>query len=92
VPGTGCCLDFGNFEHPIRNEAILALVPHTVHIHAKSYAFDSQGNETTLPYPRFMRALSHVNYDGWFVIEYEGHQEPVSGIEQTRSLLTRLRF
>ena len=36
-----------------------------------------------------MHALSEVKYEGWFVIEYEGYNDPVVGIEQTRALLTR---
>lgn len=89
VPGAGCCLDFGNFDSRIRNEAVLALIPHAVHIHAKSKTFDANGEERTLPYKRFMHALSEVKYEGWFVIEYEGYDDPVVGIEQTRALLTR---
>jgi sugar phosphate isomerase/epimerase len=91
VPAAGCCLDFGNFEPQIRQEAILKLVPYTLHVHAKSYAFDDQGAERTLPYDLFMNALSEVRYDGWFVIEYEGYGDPITGIKQTRRLLERQR-
>lgn len=91
VPAAGCCLDFGNFEPQVSQQAMLNLVPYTVHVHAKSYAFDAQGEETTLPYDAFMNALSEASYEGWFVIEYEGYGDPITAIQQTRRLLERQR-
>lgn len=89
VPGAGCCLDFGNFAPRLRNVAVCALAPYAVHVHAKSYDFDARGNERSLPYPAFIRALEAAGYSGWYVVEYEGNAPPLQGIEQTRSLLER---
>lgn len=86
----GCCLDFGNYLAPIRHEAVRQLAPHAVHVHAKSYAFDSVGNETTVDYPAFVGLLQAANYQGYYSIEYEGHGDAVRGIEQTQALLAKL--
>ena len=89
VPGAGCCLDFGNFAPAIRERALLAMAPHTVHVHAKSFAFNERGEETTFDYPAILGALNAAGYQGWFVIEYEGAGPPATPIQQTRALLLR---
>lgn len=86
----GCCLDLGNYPAPMRHEAIKTLAPHTVHVHAKSYAFDKEGNETTVDYPAFIALLQAVGYQGYYSIEYEGYGDAERGIDQTRALLERL--
>lgn len=86
----GCCLDLGNYLPPLRHEAIKPLAPHTVHVHAKSYAFDQSGNETTVDYPTFIALLQAVGYQGYYSIEYEGYEDAERGIAQTRRLLERL--
>lgn len=86
----GCCLDLGNYPAPLRHEAIKTLAPHTVHVHAKSYAFDKAGNETTVDYPAFIVLLQEADYQGYYSIEYEGYGDAERGIEQTRALLERL--
>lgn len=86
----GVCLDLGNYPAPIRADAVRRLAPHTVHVHAKSYAFDTQGNETTVDYPTFIKTLREAGYSGGYSIEYEGYDAPEAGIRQTRALLQRL--
>lgn len=86
----GCCLDLGNYPIPIRHDAIKILAPHAVHVHAKSYAFDGMGNETTVDYPAFISLLQAANYQGYYSIEYEGYDAPEQGITQTKVLLERL--
>ncbi len=86
----GCCLDFGNYPPAIRYEAIKALAPYTVHVHAKSYAFDRAGYETTMDYPAFTALLQEAEYQGAYSIEYEGYADAEWGITQTKALLERL--
>ncbi len=86
----GCCLDLGNYPSAMRHGAIQALAPHTVHVHAKSYTFDSVGNETTIDYPSLLALLQTAGYEGYYSIEYEGYGDPQQGIEQTKKLLEQL--
>ena len=90
IENAGCCLDLGNYPVAIRHDAIPLLAPHTVHVHAKSYAFDAAGNETTVDYPTFIPLLQAAGYQGYYSIEYEGHDDPEQGIGQTKALLARL--
>jgi sugar phosphate isomerase/epimerase len=86
----GCCLDLGNYPAPIRYEAVKRLAPHAVHVHAKSYAFDDAGNETSVDYPAFIGLFQAEGYQGYYSIEYEGYGDAEQGIQQTKALLARL--
>jgi sugar phosphate isomerase/epimerase len=90
VPGAGCCLDFGNWDEAIRDEAIGMLAPFTTHVHAKSFKFDADGNEATYDYRTIVDRLTEVGYGGWYVVEYEGDGPPETAIQQTRRLLERV--
>jgi sugar phosphate isomerase/epimerase len=87
-PHLGVCLDFGNFEG---DQAIgmQLLAPHAIHVHAKSRAFDAQGEETQIDYRMCLSALKSVNYSGAISIEYEGDGDPAIGIKRTRELIER---
>jgi sugar phosphate isomerase/epimerase len=90
VPGAGCCLDFGNWDDRIRNEAIRMLAPFTTHVHAKSFGFDANGNEANFDYRTIVGRLTEAGYEGWYVVEYEGDGPPETAIQQTRRLLERV--
>jgi sugar phosphate isomerase/epimerase len=88
-PWLGVCLDFGNFATGQANTDFERLAPHAIHAHAKSYTFDSNGEETTIPYAHRIETLKAAGYDGVISIEYEGDGDPVQGIKDTRALIER---
>lgn len=87
VPGAGCCLDFGNWDEAIREEAIRMLAPLATHVHAKSFRFDANGDEANFDYRTIVSRLDEAGYGGWYVVEYEGDSPPETAIQQTRRLL-----
>ncbi|HXS29207.1 MAG TPA: hypothetical protein VN755_00105, partial [Steroidobacteraceae bacterium] len=61
-------------------------------VSAKSYAFDAQGNETTIDYARMMGIVKDAGYRGYVGIEFEGrNMEEIDGIRATKKLLERVR-
>jgi sugar phosphate isomerase/epimerase len=87
-PFLGVCLDFGNFEGD-RAIGMQTLAPHAIHVHAKSRAFDAQGEETQIDYRMCLSALKAVGYAGVISIEYEGEGDAVEGIKRTRELIEK---
>ena len=87
-PHLGICLDFGNFVGD-RADGVRQLAPYTIHVHAKSRAFDAQGEETQINYRMCLNALKAAHYDGVLSIEYEGDGDPVAGIKQTHALIAK---
>lgn len=92
-PRCGTLPDFGNFrisagESYDRYRGVEELMPFAHAVSAKSYAFDEEGNETTIDYPRMLRIIRQADYTGYIGIEYEGSElsEP-EGIRATRDLL-----
>ena len=69
VPGLGLLFDTGNWPQD-RQEAGWALGARHAHAtHLKTFAFDDQGNETTVDIPRAMRMLLEAGYQGSWGIE-----------------------
>jgi sugar phosphate isomerase/epimerase len=87
-PYLGVCLDFGNFEgdHAI---GIQTLAPHAVHVHAKSREFNTSGEEKHIDYRMCVSALKSAGYAGAISIEYEGDDDPATGINRTRELIEK---
>ncbi|MFB9056393.1 sugar phosphate isomerase/epimerase family protein [Mariniflexile ostreae] len=98
----GTLPDFGNFciekdengqcvDAYDRYKGMLELLPYAKAISAKSYAFDAQGNETTIDYLRVMGMVKDAGYAGFVGIEYEGSGvSEDQGIELTRDLLIKV--
>jgi sugar phosphate isomerase/epimerase len=85
----GVCLDLGNFREGEADEGIKLLAPHAIHVHAKSRAFDVDGEESSINYRTAMSALHAAGYDGILSIEFEGDGSPAEGIRKTKSLIER---
>jgi len=83
----GVCLDFGNLPAPTRRDAIERLAPVTNHVHVKSYEFDADGRETTVPLEWAVRTVSATGFDAQWVIEYEGAPPHDEGIVNTVRVL-----
>ena len=98
-PRVGTLPDFGNFvidrdtgESYDRYQGVRELMPYAKAVSAKSYAFNEQGQETSIDFPRMMDIVMATGYSGWVGVEYEGekHSE-AEGIRLTRDLLRSLR-
>lgn len=80
----GLCFDPGNLLPEERERGWEILAPHAFHLHFKTYAFDAEGRETTLPYDRILPLVGPGCMT--VAIEYEGDGDPTAGIEASRSL------
>ncbi len=83
----GTCPDFGNFREEIRYQALEKISPYAKFVHAKTYEFDTRGNETTLDIPRIIDILADARYDGYVSVEFEGPGDEYEGILSTIKLL-----
>ena len=88
-PHVGVCLDLGNFREGEADEGIRLLAPHAVHVHAKSYSFDADGEESRINYGAALGTLRAAGYDGVLSIEFEGDGSPADGIRKTKALIER---
>ncbi|WP_111706788.1 sugar phosphate isomerase/epimerase family protein [Lutibacter citreus] len=98
----GTLPDFGNFcieknknkeciEDYDRYKGIKELLPFAKAVSAKSYNFDSNGNETLIDYYKVMKMVKESNYNGFVGIEFEGNNvSEEKGIELTRDLLIKV--
>ena len=87
---------FGNFrisgeEEYDRYQGVKELMPFAKGVSAKSYDFDSEGNETTIDFERMIKIVRQSGYRGYIGIEYEGSNfTEDEGIMLTKRLLDRL--
>jgi L-ribulose-5-phosphate 3-epimerase len=97
LPNCGTLPDFGNFNIAKdkaydRYLGVTELMPFAKGVSAKSYAFNANGNETTIDYTRIMKIVRDAGYRGYVGIEFEGRgMEEVDGIRATLKLLERVR-
>ena len=103
-PNCGTLPDFGNWclaakwgttqincaEVYDRYQGVADLLPFAKGVSAKSYAFDADGNETRMDYPRLLQLVKEAGFEGYVGIEFEGFDmaEP-DGIRATKALLER---
>lgn len=96
-PRVGTLPDFGNFDlgegqQYDRYKGVEELMPFARAVSAKSYDFDSDGNETTIDYRRMMKLVLAAGYRAHVGVEYEGSRlSEKDGIRATKLLLERLR-
>ncbi len=99
----GTLVDFGNFcvrrengerwdgpcvQEYDRYQGIEELMPYAQGVSAKSYAFDAEGNETTMDYPRILNIVRDSGFSGFIGVEFEGPDaDPFPGMEATKSLI-----
>lgn len=87
----GSCLDFGNWENKsAMYDEIARLAPYAYHTHAKGYAFDKYGDESTINYRKALAPLQKTGYGAALSIEFEGKGDPVGGVVKMRDLLVKL--
>lgn len=107
MPNIGTLPDFGNWcmayewgstdgsrtctaEYD-RYQGVADMMPFAKGVSAKSYAFDGQGDETTIDYVRMLKVVNDAGFNGYIGIEYEGSElsEP-DGIRATKALLEKV--
>jgi len=72
-------------------QGVADFLPYAKGVSAKSYNFDTNGNETFLDYKRLLKMVKDSGFDGYIGIEYEGEKlsEP-EGIKATRALIEKV--
>ena len=96
-PRCGTLPDFGNFslgngQTYDRYLGVRELMPFAKALSAKSFAFDEEGEETTIDFRRMMRIVVEAGYRDFVGIEFEGDgMSEVDGVQATKSLLERVR-
>lgn len=105
MPNCGTLPDFGNFcvkreggarwsapcvEEYDRYKGTEEILPWAKGVSAKSYAFDAEGNETTIDYYKMFQIINSSNFEGFVGIEFEGPEEdPIAGIKATKALVEK---
>jgi len=74
-------------EYADKYKGMELLMPMAKAVSAKSYAFDEDGNETTLDYPRILQIVKDAGYTGYIGVEFEGGLPEEDGILATKDLL-----
>ena len=69
VQGLGLLFDTGNWPDELRETGWTQCARYARSTHLKTYAFDAEGNETTVDIPRAMRLLQETGYRGSWGIE-----------------------
>ncbi|HET6594381.1 MAG TPA: TIM barrel protein [Anaerolineales bacterium] len=69
IPKLGLLFDTGNWPEGMRETGWETCARYARATHLKTYAFDAEGNETTVDIPRAMRILQEAGYQGSWGIE-----------------------
>lgn len=100
----GTLPDFGNFciGHPWgttqdgctdeydRYKGVEEMLPFAKGVSAKTYDFDSNGNQPLMDYKRLIDIVKAANFSGYIGIEFEGNKgDEAEGIRKTKALLER---
>ena len=71
-------------------QGMAELMPYAKAVSAKSYDFDSYGEESTIDFKRIIDITKEFNYDGYYGIEYEGlNLGENEGISKTKKLIEK---
>ena len=82
-------MDTGNFVFD-RYKELEMIAPYTVLVHAKTYYGGSAlGPELEIDYEKVFRILRAVDYKGYISIEFEGREDPSTGVLKTINLLRK---
>jgi sugar phosphate isomerase/epimerase len=73
------------------DEGIAEFLPYAKGVSAKSYAFNAEGYDTVIDYPKLLQLVKDSNFNGHIGIEFEGDQmsEP-EGIKATKALIEKV--
>jgi sugar phosphate isomerase/epimerase len=105
-PRCGTLPDFGTFllnrqkqGWYDRYQGVKELMPHAKAVSAKAYPFDKNRPWVTIDersgveadYLKMMRIVLDAGYRGWVGVDFEGSQNEIQGIKDTKNLLVRVR-
>ena len=102
-PRCGTLPDFGNFaiqrggrQGGVSLEydkylGVYELMPYAKGVSAKSYAFDENGDESSMDFAKLVRIALDSGFKGYIGIEFEGPGEAFDGIAKTKALLEKIR-
>jgi len=84
----GLLPDFGNFENEDRYQAVEKMMPYSKGVSAKSFDFDSLGNESVIDYRKMLNIVKKSGYKSYIGIEFEGERlTEYEGIKATLKLI-----
>jgi sugar phosphate isomerase/epimerase len=87
-PWLGALMDTGNFlEDPY--DRLKQMAPKTVFVQAKTYFGGGEWYTLDLDYARIARILAEVNYRGYVSLEFEGKEDPATGVPKSLELLRK---
>lgn len=104
MPNCGTLPDFGNFclkgSQSINSEkcenaydiykGVKELMPYAKAVSAKSYDFDTNGNQPKIDYTKILQVVKDAGYSGYIGVEYEGNNlSEKDGITATKKLLEK---
>jgi sugar phosphate isomerase/epimerase len=85
-PWLGVLMDTGNFlEAPYAK--LQELAPHAAYVHAKTYFGGGEWYTLDLDYPKIAAILAGVRYRGYVSLEFEGKEDPETGVPKSIALL-----
>jgi sugar phosphate isomerase/epimerase len=102
-PRCGTLPDFGNFAIQRGGRqggmsleydkylGLYELMPYAKGVSAKSYAFDENGNESSMDFAKLIKIALDSGFKGYVGIEFEGQGESFDGIAKTKALLEKIR-
>jgi sugar phosphate isomerase/epimerase len=91
VPGLGLLFDTGNWPEELRETGWTQCARYARATHLKTYAFDAEGNETTVDIPRAIRILQEAGYEGSWGIESVPRQgDEYEAAEKSVALVRRV--
>lgn len=74
-----------------RYKGTAELLPFAKGVSAKTYDFDTDGNESSIDYNRMLKMVKDTGFTGYVGIEYEGHSLAANeGITKTKAMLERI--
>jgi L-ribulose-5-phosphate 3-epimerase len=87
-PWLGAMMDTGNFlEEPYPK--LEQMAPKTVFVQAKTYFGGGEWYTLDLDYARIAKILRDVNYRGYVSLEFEGKEDPATGVPKSLEMLRK---
>jgi sugar phosphate isomerase/epimerase len=91
VPGLGLLFDTGNWPEELRETGWELGARYARATHLKTFAFDAEGNETTVDIPRAMRYLQEAGYQGaWGIESCPRQDDEIEAAKKSVALVRRV--
>lgn len=80
-------LDTGNLLDEDRYEQMEILAPRAALVQAKTYYGGGIFYDLEMDYPRIGQILRQAKFNGWVCLEFEGKEDPITGVRQSLEML-----